>query len=308
RALATYVPVCRQAAVRCIARVLPTADSIAAAAAAGLAPADIVALQGPTSVELDAALLAHLRATVIVTKESGPAGGVPDKLTAARQVGATAVVVARHPMTDADAGTDADADAMRSIDELVAHVAAFYAAPAPAAPTSAPSGLVHVYTGTGKGKTSAGVGLAVRGAGARLKVAFVQFVKGGSESSELASLRQLGVQVIRPAEEPTGLLAHGITDADRAAAAAALTAARSALAGAFDLVVLDEACVAADKGLLTAAELVQAVSERAVHTEAALTGRGAPPELLAIADYVTDMRLVAHPYYRGVGARKGIEY
>jgi len=293
--------------VRCVARVLPTADSIAAAAAAGLAPADIVALQGPTSAELDAALLTHLKATVIVTKESGPAGGVPDKLAAARQVGATAVVVARHPMTDADAGTDADADtdadAMRSIDELVAHVAAFYAAS-----TSAPSGLVHVYTGTGKGKTSAGVGLAVRGAGAGLKVAFVQFVKGGPESSELASLRQLGVQVIRPAEEPTGLLAHGITDADRAAAAAALTAARSALAGAFDLVVLDEACVAADKGLLTAAELVQAVSERAVHTEVALTGRGAPPELLAIADYVTDMRLVAHPYYRGVSARKGIEY
>ncbi|MDP2300213.1 MAG: cob(I)yrinic acid a,c-diamide adenosyltransferase, partial [Actinomycetota bacterium] len=67
-------------------------------------------------------------------------------------------------------------------------------------------GLVHVYTGDGKGKTTAAVGLAVRAAGAGMRVAFVQFVKGGARSSELGALERLGVRVERPAERSTGLL------------------------------------------------------------------------------------------------------
>lgn len=170
------------------------------------------------------------------------------------------------------------------------------------------TGLVHVYTGNGKGKTSAGVGLAVRARGAGLTVAFVQFVKGGPESSELSSLKTLGVHVVRPATRSTGLLGKGATEQDHEAAAAALDAARETLAGAYDLVVLDEACVAADKGLVDPTDLADAVRGRPSHVEVVLTGRGAPQELLDIADYVTEMQLVAHPYYQGIGARKGIEY
>jgi len=93
------------------------------------------------------------------------------------------------------------------------------------------TGLVQVYTGDGKGKTTACVGLAVRAAGAGLRVVFVQFVKGGRRSSELAMLEQLGVRVERPAEASTGLLAPGgITDEDRRAAREAWDLAAEAIA------------------------------------------------------------------------------
>lgn len=322
RTLPAYVDVCRSAGVRCVARVLPVPESLAACAQAGLSAADVIAMQGPTSAELDEALLRHLGATVLVTKASGATGGVPEKLEAARRVGALAIVVARPEDT-----RHADVTAVRSADALVAHVLALAPdtatpAPTPAASTaitsesSAPShveptpdtGLVHIYTGDGKGKTTAGVGLAVRAAGAGLQVAFVQFVKGGAESAELASLRRLGIHVVRPAKRSSGLMRSTITADDVHAGAAALVAARQALSGGYDLVVLDEACVAARSGLVATNALADVVRDRAAGVEVALTGRGAPDELLALADYVTEMKPHKHPFERGIAARKGIEY
>ncbi|MCX8007686.1 MAG: cob(I)yrinic acid a,c-diamide adenosyltransferase [Coriobacteriia bacterium] len=170
-------------------------------------------------------------------------------------------------------------------------------------------GLVQVYTGDGKGKTTAAVGLAVRAAGAGLRVAFVQFVKGGERSSELPMLERLGVRVERPARASTGLLAGGATDEDRRAAAETLAIAQDAIAGgAYDLVVLDEACVAAAYGLVDEVHLLAALRGRPVHVEVVLTGRGATDALLEAADLVTEMRAVRHPFDRGVKARKGIEF
>lgn len=310
RSVATYAAACREAGVRCVARVLPVAESLAACEEAGLSPADIIGMQGPTSALLDAALLRHLGATVLVTKDSGAAGGVPQKLEAARLAGATAIVVARP--------ADASVDPARSVDEVVRRVSEVGGSPdgvdasqasEPASPASAAAtGLVHVYTGTGKGKTTASVGLAVRAAGAGLRVAFVQFVKGGPESSELSSLRKLGVAVTRPGVSSSGLMRGTVTSEDRVAADAALQAATDAFAGDYDLVVLDEACVAARKGLVDVNRLVSAVAGRAPGVEVVLTGRGAPDELLEIADYVTSMEPFKHPFERGIAARKGVEF
>lgn len=172
------------------------------------------------------------------------------------------------------------------------------------------TGLVQVYTGDGKGKTTACVGLAVRAAGAGLRVAFVQFVKGGRRSSELAMLEQLGVRVERPAEASTGLLAiGGITDEDRRAAAEAWGIAADTIAsGAYDVVVLDEGCVALAHGLLDERALLDALDTRPSHVEVVLTGRGAPAALVERADLVTEMRAQKHPFDRGIPARFGIEY
>jgi len=171
-------------------------------------------------------------------------------------------------------------------------------------------GLVQVYTGDGKGKTTACVGLAVRAVGAGLRVLFVQFVKGGHRSSELAMLERLGVRVERPAEASTGLLAStGITDDDRRAAAEAWSIASDAIAsGDYDVVVLDEACVALAHGLLDERTLLAALSTRPPHVEVVLTGRGAPAALVEQADLVTEMRARKHPFDRGIPARFGIEY
>lgn len=299
RTLEPYVTACREARVRCVARVLPTTESLDACEAAGLSAGDVIAMQGPTSADLDEAILRHLGVTVLVTKDSGSAGGVPEKLEAARRAGAAAIVVARP--------ADVAVDALRTVDELVASVLALPGVESePRAPRE--PGLIHVYTGQGKGKTTAGVGLAVRAVGAGLRVAFVQFVKGGRESSELASLRRLGVEVTRPATRSSGLM-HGAPNAhDTEAASIALAAAREALSGGFDLVVLDEACVATRSGLVDPATLVAVLGARAPYVEVALTGRGCPDLLLDIADYVTVLHEERHPFSRGIHARRGIEY
>ena len=170
-------------------------------------------------------------------------------------------------------------------------------------------GLVQVYTGDAKGKTTASVGLAVRAAGAGLRVAFVQFVKGGDRSSELGLLERVGVRVERPAERTTGLLGGGIHDDDRAAADEAWSIAKDALSGdRYDLVVLDEINVAMRYGLVETDDVLAVLDARYPTVEVVLTGRGAPGPIIERADLVTEMTLVKHPFDRGIDARKGIEF
>ena len=168
-------------------------------------------------------------------------------------------------------------------------------------------GLLQVYTGDGKGKTTAAAGQALRARGAGLAVTLVQFVKGGRESSELAPLRAAGVRGRAPGGAAQRPAARRRTDDDRAAAAAAWAAARAALADAgCDLVVLDELHAALRHGLVELDEVLAALAARPSHLEVVTTGRGAPEELLAAADLVTEMTAVRHPY-PDIPARKGIE-
>jgi len=351
KTVGVYAAAAQAAGLRVVARVLPTVESLRACTEAGLPPADVIAMQGPTSAELDASLLRHLGATVLVTKESGDAGGLTEKLRAAELAGATAVVVAR-PAGPAGLRSDelaarparaatarpADPAAARpaagsppeacagwasvavahTAEEALAWLAAVSSSPV-ADTTGAPGddaaargphlrgGLLQVYTGEGKGKTTAATGLALRALGAGLAVTFVQFVKGGRESSELAPLRSAGACVVRPAVDRSGLLRGAATDADRAAAAAAWAAARQALSDpGCDLVVLDELHGALRHGLVDLGEVLAALASRPPRQEVVTTGRGAPDRLLTAADLVTEMAAVRHPY-PGVVARRGVE-
>jgi precorrin-6A/cobalt-precorrin-6A reductase len=319
RTLRVYVRAARRAGVRLVARVLPTAESLKACEEVGLEPRDVVAMQGPPSAELDAALLRHLGAGVLVTKESGTAGGLGEKLRAAELVGAVAVVVMRPAEQPAD---DASAEARSSvpagcIDDVLEWLRTQPGVERASRPAEAPAGprrdrhlargLLQVYTGDGKGKTTAAVGQALRAAGAGLAVTFVQFVKGGRESSELAPLRGSGVEVVRPASARSGLLRGEVTSEDRAAAAAAWAAAGAALSDPTrDLVVLDELHAALRHGLVGLPEVLAAIAARPPRQEVVTTGRGAAEELLAAADLVTRMDAVRHPY-PDVLARRGIE-
>jgi len=309
-----YAHAAREAGVRVVARVLPVPESLAACAAAGLEPRDVVAMQGPTTAELDAALLRHLGASVLVTKDSGDAGGLGEKLRAAELAGATAVVVARPEPGEPLGAGSCGGVATRVFD--VAGVLAWLAdagvGPAVDPPGTGGTyrlsrGLLQVYTGDGKGKTTTAAGLALRARGAGLAVTFVQFVKGGRESSELAPLRAAGVRVERPAVARSGLLRGEVTPEDRAAAAAAWTAAKAALADdACDLVVLDELHAALRHGLVELDEVLAALDARPAHQEVVTTGRGASQPLLDAAGLVTEMTAVRHPYPH-VPARRGIE-
>ncbi len=171
-------------------------------------------------------------------------------------------------------------------------------------------GRVHVYTGDGKGKTTAALGLALRAAGAGMKVLFVQFAKG-RHTSELAALERLAdlITVRRFGRE--GFISGEPIDEDRACAREGLDEAkRAASSGEYGLLVLDEAAVAVKLGLFAEDELLEvidAVQAASPRTEIVVTGRAAPEGLVERADLVTEMRAVKHYFDKGVGARIGIE-
>jgi len=172
-------------------------------------------------------------------------------------------------------------------------------------------GLVHVYTGDGKGKTTAALGVALRALGWGARVCVVQFVKGYPDIGEAHFARLLPDRFVL--RQFAIDLSKNIDDAKvlerRAAARKALDYAASVVAGGdYDVVVLDEVNVAVRYGLIDAAALLAILRERPPHVEVILTGRGAPPEIIEAADYVTKMLPAKHPYHKGTPARKGIDY
>jgi len=172
-------------------------------------------------------------------------------------------------------------------------------------------GLIHIYTGEGKGKTTASIGLAVRAVGHGLKVLFVQFFKEDAASSgEKDVLRSLGIELIRSnCRHP--VFTKDKTDSSKVKELIGGTyveAKRKASAGGIDLLVLDEIMSAVNGGWIDEKDLIDFLGEKPALLEVVLTGRDAPPELVRIADYVTEMLKIKHPFDNGVNARKGIEY
>lgn len=183
-------------------------------------------------------------------------------------------------------------------------------------------GLLHVYTGEGKGKTSAALGLAMRAAGRGLNVLVLQFFKLEAEpSGELAWKEGLrGRPGVEAAEGGhlifrRGDYRHPFFDrgADREAIRAKVLeqlawVAAEMKAGYWDVVVLDELNNALRDRFVLWDEMEAFLENCPDHVELVVTGRGAPPELLDEADYVTEMRALKHPGTRKIAARKGIEY
>ncbi|MCE5250072.1 cob(I)yrinic acid a,c-diamide adenosyltransferase [bacterium] len=168
-------------------------------------------------------------------------------------------------------------------------------------------GYIQVYTGDGKGKTTAALGLALRAAGAGLKVFVAQFGKG-RECGENRALDRLGdsVAVRRYGSGRFITEAPGSEDIHRAAEG--LGEARDILvSGDYDLVILDEANVAVHLGLFSADDLLDVMNAKPGQVELVITGRDADPRVIERADLVTEMRMVKHYYSRGVKARRGIE-
>jgi cob(I)alamin adenosyltransferase len=177
-------------------------------------------------------------------------------------------------------------------------------------PSKAPfKGLVELFTGDGKGKTSAALGIALRALGCGKRVHIVYFMKGGFPYNEQKALAHLpnvsyerfgGCHFVNP---------NDVSPEDREQARKALAAAREAmLSGKYDVVVLDEVNIAAAWGLVDTAEVVRLIRERPENVELILTGRYAPKELVELADLVTEMVNVKHPYDKGVPSREGIDY
>ncbi len=168
-------------------------------------------------------------------------------------------------------------------------------------------GYVHVYTGNGKGKTTAALGLALRAAGAGLSVFIAQFLKSG-DSSELAALKKISNNVTvkqygsgrfvrgKPSEEDISMTRLGLKEA-----------AEAIRSGQCQLVILDEANVAASYDLIGVEDIVNLINTKPDGVELVITGRGADQRIIEKADLVTEMREIKHYYQKGVKARTGIE-
>jgi cob(I)alamin adenosyltransferase len=168
-------------------------------------------------------------------------------------------------------------------------------------------GYVHVYTGNGKGKTTAALGLALRAAGADLKVYIGQFIKS-AQYSEIKALERFSDHITLEQFGRGCFIMGDPCDADVEAARNALTALHAALgSGKYDVVIADEANVAFGCRLISERDLLELIEHRPDETELILTGRNAPDVVIERADLVTEMREVKHYYQKGVLAREGIE-
>ena len=169
--------------------------------------------------------------------------------------------------------------------------------------------MIHLYYGDGKGKTSAACGLAVRSAGAGMRVLFTQFFKNGSSSENRILSGIEGIDVVMPGEYRGRY--KNMDDAQKTAVGDNYRAFLSELinkAGDYDLIVLDEAVSAYGYGMFGKEEFLSFLQKEGCEREIVLTGRSPLPELLALADYATEMKKVKHPFDRGITARKGIEF
>lgn len=170
-------------------------------------------------------------------------------------------------------------------------------------------GLVIVHTGKGKGKSTAAWGMALRTLGHGRRVGIVQFVKGKWDTGERAVFEKFGDQCVIEAHGEGFSWESQDLERDKAAAARAWEAAAQMMADeTISLLILDEINIALRYGQLDADMVVAALKEKRADQHIVLTGRNALDEVIEVADLVTEMGLVKHPFRSGIKAQAGIEF
>ena len=172
-------------------------------------------------------------------------------------------------------------------------------------------GLVHIYTGDGKGKTTSAVGLAVRALGHNLKVCYCYFHKNPEKYgyTEINNLKKLGADIVGYANS------HPFCD-DETSKEELRTACKNGLHqlennvqyNQVDLLILDEILISVRDGFLDEELLINFVKNKPKNLELVMTGRGATSALIGLADYVSEVKKVKHPYDQNIESREGIEF
>lgn len=173
-------------------------------------------------------------------------------------------------------------------------------------------GLVIIYTGDGKGKTTASLGVCIRAAGYKKRIKIIQFIKGTWHYGELDGIKLLSEYVDL---EQMGKGFVGIID-DREdisthinAAAKALERSREVIhSGRYDIVILDELNVALSLKLIELEAVIDLIRGKPEKLHLIITGRGAHEKVIEMADLVTEMREIKHPYKKGILAQEGIDF
>jgi cob(I)alamin adenosyltransferase len=174
-------------------------------------------------------------------------------------------------------------------------------------------GLLQIYTGEGKGKTTSAIGLTIRAAGHGLKVLFAQFLKPEDLSSGEKSIIKARIPEI---ELIRSNISHPIFTEGNASVTKLNSVSLQTFnevrkrikENNFDLLIMDELNNVLHEGWIEMKEVTDFLEGRPAGLEVVITGRNAPVELMKMADYVTEMLKIKHPFEKGVKARKGIEY
>jgi len=175
-------------------------------------------------------------------------------------------------------------------------------------------GLVQIYTGKGKGKTTAAFGLALRAAGQNNKVLIYQFLKPPSIDIGERFALKLGAVRIRVEALDVSWDENSLNDKEKVAEAKTAIAdvlkriAETAQKRFYDVIILDEIVFCLSKNLANLEDIRDIINSKDPKVEIVMTGRGATDELLEMADLVTEMKNVKHPFDKGIPARQGIEF
>lgn len=169
-------------------------------------------------------------------------------------------------------------------------------------------GLIHIYCGDGKGKTTAATGLAIRAAGSGYKVLINRFLKNNL-SGELNILNTISNICVTGSEKDFGFF-YNMSDREKSEACRYFSSQLIQAfedAKNFDMLILDEINVAVDLNIIDETLLLKLLKNKPEHLEVILTGRNPSDSMTAMADYVSEIKCVKHPFDKGLSSRKGIE-
>ncbi len=173
-------------------------------------------------------------------------------------------------------------------------------------------GLVIVYTGNGKGKTTAALGLAIRAVGYEHKVCMLQFIKGSWHYGEMDSSKKLepNFELIAIGKGFVGILDDNSPreEHEKYAAEALRICKEKINSGDYNVVILDEVNYAINLGLIDVQEIIKLIKEKPSNLDLVLTGRDVKEEIVELADLVTEMKEIKHPFKSGIKAKKGIDF
>ncbi len=173
-------------------------------------------------------------------------------------------------------------------------------------------GLVIVYTGNGKGKTTAALGIALRATGYKKRICMIQFIKGSWHYGEMDSSKRLEpeFEMVAVGKGFVGIIDDKSPreDHENIAKEAVRVSNEKIQSGDYDIVILDEINYAVNLKLITVEQVLDIIKSKPRTVDLVLTGNHAKEEVIEIADLVTEMRVIKHPFQRGIKAKKGIDF
>ena len=173
-------------------------------------------------------------------------------------------------------------------------------------------GLTIVYTGKGKGKTTAALGLALRATGYDKKICMIQFIKGSWHYGEMDSTKRLepGFEMVAVGKGFVGIIDDKSPkeDHEKVAKEAIKISNEKIQSGKYDIVILDEINYAVNLNLISVDDVLKLVKAKPDDIDLVLTGNYAKEEVIEVADLVTEMKEIKHPFQKGIKAKKGIDF